>query len=203
LLGADRGRNARGACACAVACGALFPRPLDKPHPLAARKAGTGFRTSRQNILASAGQEKWEPIFCPHARGKAVLVFAWRGLPYPPDLEANWIGLGDVAVFRVMALGRNDMIGERIVTSGPQRPTPVTIAALLSRVLSRPIGVHSLSPREFGALMDDVFKDVTDAAPTSMSMALPTSMSRTMDRSAPDVRDGAGAWSAAGRSDRF
>jgi len=53
-----------------VACGANFPRPPDKSYLLAARKVGTGFRTSRQDTQASNSQQKCEAVLRPAVRPK-------------------------------------------------------------------------------------------------------------------------------------
>ncbi len=133
-------------------------------------QSGYDSRLKMENVLAASGLQLtvFRPVlFMDNLLTNWAKPFLQRdnvfAYPHRPDLEANWIALADVAAFMVMALGRDDMIGERIVIGGPERLTPVRIAAILSRVLSRPIGVRPLSPHEFGALMYDLFKDVTDA----------------------------------------
>ena len=52
------------------------PRPI-KPNLLAARKVGTGFRTSRQNTQASNSQQKCEAVLRPAVRPREGAQEKW------------------------------------------------------------------------------------------------------------------------------
>lgn len=81
-----------------------------------------------------------------------------------PDLEANWISLDDVAKCMVAALDRPDMEGAWMNIGGPERLTPVKVAATLSDVLGKPVPYEALTPHEFGRVLADAFGDEMSAA---------------------------------------
>lgn len=90
---------------------------------------------------------------------------------HPPDLEANWISLDDVAKFMIASLDRADMEGAWMNIGGPERLTPIKIASFLSEALGRPIRYDAVSPRRFGELLADAYGDAMNADERAATIA--------------------------------
>jgi uncharacterized protein YbjT (DUF2867 family) len=80
--------------------------------------------------------------------------------PHKPGFRASWMSLDDVGAFMIEGLRRDDLLGERIVLGGPEVLSPEIISATLSGVLGIQITHDPITPREFGEIMWEIFKDV-------------------------------------------
>jgi len=92
--------------------------------------------------------------------------------PHEPTMKANWICLDDVARFMIAALIRDDLIGERIVIGGPQALRPREVASVLSDALGKTIRFEYITPRQYGELMYDVFRDISPLSLEEYASAL-------------------------------
>jgi hypothetical protein len=92
--------------------------------------------------------------------------------PHGATMRANWICLDDVARFMIAALGREDLIGERIVIGGPEALSPDEVAATLSQAIGKTIRFEYITPRHYGELMYDLFSDVSPLSREEYATAL-------------------------------
>lgn len=81
-----------------------------------------------------------------------------------PDLPANWISLDDVAKCMIASLDRPDMEGAWMNIGGPERITPVDVAAILSDVIGEKIIYDAVTPKRFGELLTEAFGDTMGEA---------------------------------------
>jgi len=77
--------------------------------------------------------------------------------PNPPEARVGWIATADVAALVVAALERPRLAGRTFAVSGLENLSGPELAAAFSAGLGRPIGYHPLPPREFGAILDQMF----------------------------------------------
>lgn len=66
-----------------------------------------------------------------------------------PGLQANWISLADLTSFMVAAIGRFDLVGQRLLLGGPERLTAEEVLAILSEAIGRPIRHEFVEPGAF------------------------------------------------------
>ena len=92
--------------------------------------------------------------------------------PHAPTMKANWICLDDVAKFMIAALNRDDLIGERIVIGGPEALLPDEVASTLSHAIGKNITFEYVTPRHYGELMYDIFRDVSPLSREEYAAAL-------------------------------
>lgn len=81
--------------------------------------------------------------------------------PHAPTMAAHWISLDDVAKFMIAAIGRDDLIGERILVGGPEALKPNDVADILSDALGKKITFDYITPLQFGHRMYDLFGEVS------------------------------------------
>jgi uncharacterized protein YbjT (DUF2867 family) len=77
--------------------------------------------------------------------------------PNPPEVRLGWIASADVGALVVAALERPELAGRSFVVSGVENLSGPELALAFSAALGRPIGYHPLPPREFGAILNNVF----------------------------------------------
>jgi uncharacterized protein YbjT (DUF2867 family) len=92
-------------------------------------------------------------------------IFAY---PANPGLKISWISLDDVAAFMVEALERDDLPSGRYRIGGPEALTGDEVAAVLSRVVGKPIRFQSLSPDEFASAMSLLITGSAEVQPLSI-----------------------------------
>ena len=84
--------------------------------------------------------------------------------PNPPQARVGWIASADVGALMVAALERPELAGRTFAVSGRENASGPELAAAFSEALGRPISYHPLPPREFGAILDQLFGPGAGAA---------------------------------------
>jgi uncharacterized protein YbjT (DUF2867 family) len=92
-------------------------------------------------------------------------VFAY---PAKDSLKISWICLRDVAAYVSLALGRDDLVADRISVGGPEALTGSEVAERLSAAAGRPIRFKSLTPDAYASNMSLLVTGSADVAPHSI-----------------------------------
>lgn len=77
--------------------------------------------------------------------------------PNRPEARVGWIASADVAALIVAALERPGLAGRSYAVSGLENVSGPELAAAFSAALGRPIDYYPLPPRDFGAILDNLF----------------------------------------------
>lgn len=92
-------------------------------------------------------------------------IFAY---PAAETLGISWICLEDVAAYMACALGRDDLVAEKVTVGGPEALVGSEVAARLSVAAGRPVQFRSLTPDEFAAGMSELVTGSRDVQPHSI-----------------------------------
>ncbi len=111
---------------------------------------------SMENIFLESGVPciVFQPtLFMDNLQGDWVRTQIANGMYsycHKPQLQADWISLGDVAKYMVAALDRPDLVGRKIRLGGPERLTTLEVLAILSETVGTKVELDYLTPRQFG-----------------------------------------------------